>query len=93
MLALDMHIDAAIADTPFVPGEMYRQADTWKQLSRWTRGFFKGGRLRLLWKCLNILYLLGALATAGLGMWATGTDLKASYDAGAAGSFGCTAAV
>ena len=93
MLALDMHIDAASADTPFVPGQAYVQVDTWRQFSRWSRGFFSGGRVRLMWKILNVIYLLGALATAGLGMWATGEDLKASYDAGAATSFGCTAAV
>lgn len=93
MLGLDMHIDAMSADTPFVPGQPYTRADTWGQLSRWRRGFFNGGKLRLTWKVLNVIYLLAALATAALGMWATGTDLREALQAGAASSFGCQSSV
>ncbi len=93
MLALDMHIDAAEADTPWQPGQPYVRVDTWKDWSRWKRGFMSGGQRRVMWKVLNVIYLLGALATAGLGMWASGRSLKEAYDAGTAAPFKCKANV
>lgn len=93
MLGLDFQIDAGRADPPFVPGQRHVQFDTWRSAARWKRGMFEGGRMRVMWKCLNILYLIAALATAGLGLWATGTDLQETIAAGAASSFGCAASV
>ncbi|KAJ7745981.1 transmembrane amino acid transporter protein-domain-containing protein [Mycena metata] len=90
MLGLDLQIDAALEDEPFqTPGVAPRQVDTWRQLSRWKRGIFAGGRKRLYWKIANFFFLLASLATAGMGLWATGTDLKEALAHGAATSLGC----
>ncbi|KAJ7159620.1 transmembrane amino acid transporter protein-domain-containing protein [Mycena filopes] len=90
MLGLDLRIDAAIADEPFhTPGVAPQQIDTWLQISRWKRAFLAGGRKRFYWKIVNLLFLLASLATAGMGLWATGTDLKESLAKGAATSLGC----
>lgn len=51
MLALDMRIDAALADEPFQgPGTISRQIDSWSNPSRWVRGFTAGGSKRVTWK-------------------------------------------
>ncbi|KAF7354431.1 Transmembrane amino acid transporter protein-domain-containing protein [Mycena venus] len=90
MLGLDLQIDAALADEPFqTPGVAPRQIDSWRQLSRWKRGFLAGGRKRVYWKFVNVLFFLASLATAGMGLWATGTDLKEALAKGAATSLGC----
>ncbi|KAI5474314.1 amino acid transporter [Pseudohyphozyma bogoriensis] len=94
MLGLDIGIDAAAGDEEFTtPGVTPRRVDSWRQLSRWQRGIFGGGRKRTIIKFANLLYFLAALATAGMGLWATGTDLDEALKAGAATSFGCAAPV
>ncbi|KAJ7636721.1 transmembrane amino acid transporter protein-domain-containing protein [Roridomyces roridus] len=94
MLGLDMQLDAALEDEPFTtPGVAPRQIDTWWDFSRWKRGFLAGGRRRVGWKVVNLLFLLASLATAGMGLWATGTDLREALGAGAATSLGCNAPV
>lgn len=51
MLALDMRLDASEADEPFTtPGVAPRQIDTWRNWSRWQRGFFGGGRKQVTYK-------------------------------------------
>ncbi|KAJ7448651.1 transmembrane amino acid transporter protein-domain-containing protein [Mycena galericulata] len=91
MLGLDLQVDAALADEPFTtPGVAPKQIDSWRQISRWKRAFVAGGRRRFWWKIANVLFLLAALATAGMGLWATGTDLKEALANGAATSLGCT---
>ncbi|GAA5947707.1 hypothetical protein JCM3765_001044 [Sporobolomyces pararoseus] len=90
-LGLLMKIDAANLDEPFTtPGVAPRQYDTWKSLYRWRRGAFNGSRRRVILKSLLFLWFIAALATAGLGLWATGTDLREAITSGAASSFGCT---
>ncbi|GAA6005912.1 hypothetical protein JCM11491_004058 [Sporobolomyces phaffii] len=89
-----MKVDAMEADEPFTtPGVAPRQYDTWKSFSRWRRGAFNGGVKRVVTKALLFFWLLAALATAGLGLWATGTDLREAIKSGAASSFGCAAPV
>jgi hypothetical protein len=39
-------------------------------IKRWVRGFFAGGAFQVAWNIANVLYMLGALATAGLGAYA-----------------------
>lgn len=46
-----------------------------------------------MWKILNVIFFLAALATGGMGLWGTGTDLREALSAGAATSFGCSAPV
>ncbi|KAM0754795.1 hypothetical protein T439DRAFT_377221 [Meredithblackwellia eburnea MCA 4105] len=94
MLAFDIRVDAATKDEPFTtPGVKPQQYDSWTSMARWQRGIFGGGSKRVTYKVINFFFLLAALATAGLGLWATGTDLRESIQAGAASSFGCTAPV
>ncbi|GAA5978577.1 hypothetical protein JCM5350_003147 [Sporobolomyces pararoseus] len=90
-LGLLMKIDASDLDEPFTtPGVAPRQYDTWRSIYRWRRGAFNGSRNRVILKSLLFLWFIAALATAGLGLWATGTDLREAITAGAASSFGCT---
>lgn len=90
-LGLLMRIDASNLDEPFTtPGVTPRQYDTWKSFYRWRRGALNGGPKRVVLKSLLFLWFIAALATAGLGLWATGTDLREAITAGAASSFGCT---
>ncbi|GAA5898422.1 uncharacterized protein JCM6883_001018 [Sporobolomyces salmoneus] len=94
LLGLLMKIDAMGLDEPFTtPGVAPRQHDTWRSLSRWRRGAFLGGSKRVVLKSLLFLWFLASLATAGLGLWATGTDLREAISAGAASSFGCASPV
>ncbi|GAA5881346.1 hypothetical protein JCM16303_000138 [Sporobolomyces ruberrimus] len=89
-----MKVDAMNLDEPFSqPGIAPRQHDTWRSFSRWQRGAFNGGRKRVVLKSLLFLWFVAALATAGLGMWATGTDLREALQSGAASSFGCASSV
>ncbi|CDR48491.1 RHTO0S18e01222g2_1 [Rhodotorula toruloides] len=87
-------VDAAAGDEEFsTPGVAPRRVDNWTNMSRWSRGIFGGGMKRVLYKLGLFLFFLAALATAALGMWASGTDLREALKKGAATSFGCTAPV
>lgn len=77
MLGLDMQLDASLADEPFDPHSPHppKRIDTWRDISRWRRGFMEGGRKRLLFKTSNLFWLLCSLATAGLG-WCAPSSLR-----------------
>lgn len=94
LLGYMMKVDAMHADEPFTtPGVAPRQYDTWKNPSRWIRGAFFGDWKRVMYKGLLFLWFIAALATAGLGMWATGTDVREAIQSGSASSFGCASPV
>ncbi|KAF7328419.1 Transmembrane amino acid transporter protein-domain-containing protein [Mycena venus] len=94
MLGLGLQLDAMAEDEAFtMPGVTPKRIDTWRDLSRWKRGFFSEGPKRVVFKAANLLFFIARVATAGFGMWATGTDLKKVIAAGAASSFGCAAPV
>jgi hypothetical protein len=62
--------------------------DTWKDMSRWKRGFRKNLPLKLL----LILAFLGAMALCGLGAYAGVEGIIATFkSAGHAPSFSCRA--
>ncbi|BGP04053.1 hypothetical protein NBRC10513v2_007793 [Rhodotorula toruloides] len=87
-------VDAAAGDEEFsTPGVAPRRVDNWTNMSRWSRGILGGGMKHVMYKLVLFLFFLAALATAALGMWASGTDLREALKAGAATSFGCTAPV
>ncbi|KAJ7155372.1 transmembrane amino acid transporter protein-domain-containing protein [Mycena crocata] len=91
-LGYDVISDAMIADNPYdaVLGR-YQRIDSWKQWSRWKRGLFSG---RWYFKLFNFLLFLASMAMAGLGMWAAGESVKATFDlAGASTSFSCKSPV
>jgi len=81
--------DAAIEDVKFDGhGSPVSQKDTFRQMSRWRRGF--GGKYWLL-KIFALGLFLAALACDGLGLWGTGEAVKEALSVGAATSFGCAA--
>ncbi|KAJ6591491.1 transmembrane amino acid transporter protein-domain-containing protein [Mycena vulgaris] len=88
----DVISDAMIQDGPYDARlGRYNRIDSWNQWSRWKRGLFSG---RWYFKLFNFLLFLASTAMAGLGMWAAGETVKATFAlAGAATSFGCRAPV
>ncbi|TNY22244.1 hypothetical protein DMC30DRAFT_349246 [Rhodotorula diobovata] len=91
LLGFFMSDDAASEDEPFSSaGVSPRRKDTWRSWSRWRRAIFYGGRKRTLLKLVLFVFFLAALATAALGMWASGTALREALKKGAATSLGCT---
>ncbi|KAJ7898431.1 hypothetical protein B0H13DRAFT_2031890 [Mycena leptocephala] len=88
----DVISDAMVADKPYdVKEGCYRRIDSWNQWSRWKRGLFSG---RWYFKLFNFLLFLASLAMAGLGMWAAGETVKATFAlSGSATSFSCRAPV
>jgi len=85
----EMKKDAALEDEKYTGyGSSSRQIDTWRQASRWRRGFFRG---RWYVKLSMLLIFIAALACAGLGLWGTGESLKQAFDVGQGTSFGCLA--
>ncbi|KAF2100592.1 oligopeptide transporter protein [Rhizodiscina lignyota] len=80
--------DATAADGPYKPGAPSR-TDTWFEWSRWKRGLFGGTRATLIFKWVNLVLCLAALATAGLGIYGSGLSIKAAFNSAAATSFGC----
>ena len=87
-------LDATSADEPYEPGS-HRRVDSWMHSSRWKRGFLGGrGRPGLqIFKWVNFMLCLAALATAGLGIYGSGLSIKAAFNSAAATSFGCAAPV
>lgn len=65
-LAFDIQADASKLDGLYIPGRGVQRFDSWGHASRWERGLYTGKVGR---KMLNLLYVLAALATCGLGIW------------------------
>ncbi|KAJ7890531.1 transmembrane amino acid transporter [Mycena olivaceomarginata] len=91
-LGYDVISDAMVADEPYDPHlGRYQRIDSWNQWSRWKRGLFSG---RWYFKLFNFLLFLASMSMAGLGMWAAGESVKATFAlSGAATSFSCRAPV
>jgi len=64
--------------------------DTWRQWSRWRRGFFAH---QWYINSFNLFLFLASLSMACLGMFGSGTAIKVTFENGAATSFGCTTPV
>lgn len=92
-----VQLDATSIDEPFTPGAASTRIDSWRQMSRWKRGFLGDGKNRRLllqaFKWTNFVLCMAALATAGLGIYGSGLSIAAAFDASAATSFGCAAPV
>lgn len=83
--------DAMKGEEVWQPGMPYgsNQRDTWRNLSRWRRGF--GGKL-WWFKIILILLFLAALALCGLGAYAGVEGIISTFQsAGSATSFSCRA--
>lgn len=88
LVGYDVIVDAMKGDAEHKVGSHPTgRIDTWSSWSRWKRGLFSG---RWYWKLFNFLLFLAGVATAGLGMWASGEAIKATFALGHATSFGCT---
>jgi hypothetical protein len=84
-VALNVRKNALRPDEGFDPttGEVVLHD---RGLKRWIRGYFaKYWYLNVF----NTLYFLGALATAGLGIWAAVENLIAAYQIPQLNAFGC----
>jgi len=88
----DVISDAMAADKPYNPAtNQSNRVDTWKDWSRWKRGLFSG---RWYFKLFNFCLAFAALAMAGLGLWAAGESVKATFAiSSAATSFSCKSPV
>ncbi|KAK3848099.1 MAG: transmembrane amino acid transporter protein-domain-containing protein [Linnemannia gamsii] len=90
-LGYDVLTDAMSEDAVYVPGNgTLGRKDSWKDSSRWRRGFLTG---RVWFKALNFVLAVGFLAMAGLGMWGTGVSIQKAFEVSQASSFSCTAPV
>jgi hypothetical protein len=54
-------------------------------MKRWIRGYMK----KPLWNTFDVLYSLGALATAGLGIWAAIEGMHQQFSSGNISPFTC----
>ncbi|KIK59098.1 hypothetical protein GYMLUDRAFT_44836 [Collybiopsis luxurians FD-317 M1] len=61
--------------------------DTWRDWSRWRRGFFTGNWLM---NSFNLILFLASMTMAALGMYGSGKAVQQTFQNGAATSFGCT---
>lgn len=58
-------------------------------LQYWYRGFFAGGSFQVVMNVLHLLYALGALAMAGLGMYAAIVGMIDAFENPQLNSFSC----
>lgn len=87
-LGLDVQINAMKADGPYDPvTKTTNRIDTWKQASRWIRGFSRKWYLNVF----HLFFFLASLATAALGIYSSALQLKKAYAPGSslAGAFSC----
>lgn len=91
-----VQLDATSEDGAYTPGAP-QHIDSWRDWSRWKRGFFGSSKDRRLWlqvfKWINFWIAIAALATAGLGIYGSGLSIAAAFQTSAATSFGCAAPV
>ncbi|KAF8178624.1 transmembrane amino acid transporter protein-domain-containing protein [Mycena galopus ATCC 62051] len=97
-----VQLDATARDAPYSPhnrsGDKHAgRVDDWGQWSRWKRGLLGDPKTRRkylqLWKWVNFVLCIAALATAGLGIYGSGLSIAAAFTTSAATSFGCAAPV
>lgn len=87
-LGLDVQLNAMKADGPYDPvTKGTHRLDTWKQASRWIRGFKTKWWLNIF----HALFFLASLATAILGVYSSALELKKAYgpDSNLNGAFSC----
>lgn len=87
-LGLDVQVNAMEGDQPYDPvNKVTHRVDTWKQKSRWIRGFKRKWYINVF----HIVFFLAALATAVLGIYSSALQLKKAYGPGSslAGAFSC----
>jgi hypothetical protein len=92
-----VQLDACAEDAPYSTADQVQRTDSWREASRWKRGLLgspKPGRPWLqVFKWVNFLLCITALATAGLGIYGSGLSIAHAFKSSAATSFGCAAPV
>ncbi|CCH41980.1 N amino acid transport system protein [Wickerhamomyces ciferrii] len=88
---LQIRKDSLLGDGLFDPKtDRCERSDSWKDFSRWKRGFFKQWH----WNTFNIILGLASLSLAGLGLWSSIESIISTFkSAGAPSSFSCSAPV
>lgn len=84
LVGYNVQKDAMLPEEEFDPrtGQVQR-AD--HGIKRWIRGYKK----RLVWNTFDVIYSLAALATAGLGIWASVTAMHADFASTSLTPFTC----
>lgn len=84
LVAFNCQKDSMLPEEEFNPvtGETRRVDHGWR---RWMRGYKK----KLLWNTFDVLYFLGALSAAGLGIWASIVFMQGIYASTAITPFTC----
>jgi len=81
--------DAMLPEESFDPATGHvNRVDSWRSLSRWKRGLFNRHWYH---KIFIFAFFLASLATAALGMYASGTSIADSFKTGHSTSFSCHA--
>jgi hypothetical protein len=87
---LDLQLGAMVEDGEYDPlTQTPNRIDTWKNLSRWKRGF----KQKWFSNTCHFILFLASLATAALGIYASAMSLKKAFDAGTTTSFTCNSPV
>jgi hypothetical protein len=73
---------AASLDPPYIPGQPYQRADSWREWARWKRGLFAGSRGAVAFRWFNATLCLAALALGGIGIYGSALSIQASFVAG-----------
>ena len=96
-----VQLDATARDQLYSPYDRSKEGpgriDSWANWSRWKRGLLGDPQARgmslQVFKWINFVISIAALATAGLGIYGSGLSIAATFDSSAATSFGCAAPV
>jgi hypothetical protein len=84
LVGFNVQNDAMLPEEEFNPatGEVQRLDSGTK---RWIRGYKK----KFVWNTFDVIYSLGALSAAGLGIWASVTSMHKAFEGGNLTPFTC----
>ena len=84
LVGYNVQKDAMLPEEAFNPqtGEVQRVDHG---IKRWIRGYKK----KFVWNTFDVIYSLAALASAGLGIWASVTSMRESFASSALTPFTC----
>lgn len=90
LFVLSIRISAMKDDEGYDPStKEVRRVDTWKNASRWIRGY----KQRWVFNTINFIVFLASLTTAALGIYSSGESLASDFESGASSSFTCKSPV
>lgn len=87
---LDIQLGALAGDGEYdYVNKVTHRVDSWKNLSRWTRGY----KQKWFANTCHIILFLASAATAALGIYASSMSLKEAFESGTTTSFTCKSTV